>query len=701
MGSGVTDPRTNSVQVVNPTSAASVAPRRADPAGPVGSPTPARSAAPGPAVPAAPAVPASARSVPTVAAVPAVTVVSADAPSSTHADAVAAAPAATALARLAAPVVAGPAVGSTVVGKDSVNAAVSWSAVVKRSATKKACRATVLNTTVPDTSRHADKSLSQLLEHHNGAPVLPIHSSSPSLHLVTTEKGLAKLRVHLPPSATIASTPFEFNRDLFFAQISDAPTSDPATITDILYKAHIPCLCGRPESAVDTPGLVYCLNGSALAESRGTITVGVRTLRTRPDGTREFAAEWATQLWLQKALALLKPAAAAVTPHGHLLMVPAADQTLATLQQLAEDAGLQRMAIRLPAAAAFVARLRFASGSDTDVIFKWQRAIMTQAATQGLSPIGHWSHTDSGECALQLMLDAGRQPVDEPQILRVGAGGLASICRKGEKNPWLVPPPGSVPAQAATPTAKVRAPAASTTPALTQASATSRGPMPRPVAAAAAKAAAAAAASAVAAAATPAAGAPSAPAAAAKAAAAAAASAVAAAATPAVGAPTPPSTPPVSDATAGAAATTLADTGLPGVEGRAGSRGTVRIAIDDTDDSALPALAAADDEEPTAAVLASTVRDAAAVTAPTVVAVAAVVNRTPVDPMTELLMFVRQRAGKDVRLPVTEPADDEIYEMCKAMNKWEVTVDVVKKLELWRSDLDPRWSALRTEHCAQ
>ena len=176
---------------------------------------------------------------------------------------------------------------------------------------------------------------------------------------------------------------------------------------------------------------------------------------------------------------------------------------------------------------------------------------------------------------------------------------------------------------------------------------------------------------------------------------------MAAAATPAVGAPTPPSTPPVSDATAGAAATTLADTGLPGVEGRAGSRGTVRIAIDDTDDSALPALAAADDEEPTAAVLASTVRDAAAVTAPTVVAVAAVVNRTPVDPMTELLMFVRQRAGKDVRLPVTEPADDEIYEMCKAMNKWEVTVDVVKKLELWRSDLDPRWSALRTEHCAQ
>ena len=487
--------------------------------------------------------------------------------------------------------------------------------------------------------------------------------SPPTLHVVTTAKGLRKLTDHIPPSATISVTPFDFNEDLLLVQVADAPVYEPNSIMDLMAKANIPCLCGRSESSAETPGLVYCEKGSALAESRGTITVGVPTLRVRPDGTREFAAAWATQLWIQKALAILKPAAAAVTPHGHLLMVPAPDQTVATLQQQAEKAGLQRIAIRLPVAAAFVARLMFAPGSDTGEIAKWQRAIVAQAATQGLRPIGLWSITGPGERTVQLLLDAGTQPVERPQTFRVGAEAAVSICRKGEKNPWSALPITPAPTQVAVTTPAQRA----------------LGPMPRSLAAAAARAAVAAA----------------------------VAAADATAAT-AVGAPTPVGTPPVADATAATAATRdhgaaaesspptvagpVADTTNSVADGHVAPGGRRTLIIHDDDADVVPAAAAA--------AVAAAATDVAVMTSP-VVDVGAAGNTTPEDRMLELLMLVRQRAGKDVGLLVTEPADDEMYEMCVVMNNWEVTDDVMKKLEILRNVPGPRWPRLRTFQCTQ
>jgi hypothetical protein len=323
--------------------------------------------------------------------------------------------------------------------------AVLWSDVV-RPAARQPCRAPILNMRRPVASPESALRLSQLLAKHAGAPLVPTHSPEPNLYAVTTEKGLVKLRGHLAPSATIHVTPFELNEELLLVQIVDTTDYDPVSIMDLMERAHITCVCGRPESAAGKPGLVYSQKGSALAESRGTLTVGVPTLRVRPDGTREFATEWATQLWMQKALRTLQPAAAALNPHGHLLMVPAPGQSVATLQQRAEEAGLAIIAIRLPAAAAFVARMILPAGTPTVEIGGLQWATEAQLATRGLQAIGRWSCIGPGETIIQLLLDPGAQQVDQPQIHRVGAAGLVAISRKGEKNPWQDPPASPEPA---------------------------------------------------------------------------------------------------------------------------------------------------------------------------------------------------------------------------------------------------------------
>ena len=233
--------------------------------------------------------------------------------------------------------------------------------------------------------------LEELLRIHADAPALPDDTETPTLYAVTTLAGTAKMRILLGPDAQTDTTPFEHNAGLFLIRSFDQHgRHNPKEIMDAMAKAKLGCLCGHAESSSPTSGLVWSLKGSVMAELKGTVTLAVPTLRVRWDGTKEFPVEWAMPTWYQKAISLLKPAAAAINPQGHLLVVPGTGQTVATLIKLAEEEGLTRIAVRLPTADAYVARLSFPPGQETDGLATMLKRVGKRAEAQRLLPVGTW-----------------------------------------------------------------------------------------------------------------------------------------------------------------------------------------------------------------------------------------------------------------------------------------------------------------------
>ena len=313
------------------------------------------------------------------------------------------------------------------------------------------CRSATLNTTIPALVGGEQDHLGEIRKAFADAPALPVvaRKPKPTLFAVTTRIGATKLMELLGTGTQTDMTVFEYNPGMVLVRAFDNDRNfKPADIMRDMDKAKLGCLCGHAESDTTPPGLVYSRKDSAMAERAGTLTLSVPTIRVRRDGTKEFQADWATQAWIQKAIVLLQPAAASITPHGHLLVVPGRGQSVATLMKEAEAAGLVRIAFRLPVTEVYVARLLFPTGTDTDELAMELEAVGEHARTQGFVPVGPWDYIAPGRATLQLMRESGPAPPTGPQTFKVGENMMASIHLKSGPDPW----PAKAPARGKGPT---------------------------------------------------------------------------------------------------------------------------------------------------------------------------------------------------------------------------------------------------------